>query len=59
MGIWLMTAAANLVVGALVGLCGVAGFLLPMFYKSYRACTKAPDKRLWQRWHGPAFRFPG
>ena len=32
MGIWLMTAAANLVVGALVGLCGVAGFLLPMFY---------------------------
>ncbi len=28
----LMTAAANLVVGALVGLCGVAGFLLPMFY---------------------------
>ena len=27
-----MTAAANLVVGALVGLCGVAGFLLPMFY---------------------------
>ena len=31
MGIWLMTAAANLVVGALVGLCGVAGFLLPMF----------------------------
>lgn len=32
MGICLMTAAANLVVGALVGLCGVAGFLLPMFY---------------------------
>lgn len=32
MGIWLTTAAANLVVGALVGLCGVAGFLLPMFY---------------------------
>ncbi len=32
MMIWLMTAAANLVVGALVGLCGVAGFLLPMFY---------------------------
>ncbi len=28
----LMTAAANMVVGALVGLCGVAGFLLPMFY---------------------------
>ena len=28
----LMTAAANLVVGGLVGLCGVAGFLLPMFY---------------------------
>lgn len=27
-----MTAAANLVVGGLVGLCGVAGFLLPMFY---------------------------
>ena len=27
-----MTAAANLVVGALVGLCDVAGFLLPMFY---------------------------
>lgn len=32
MMIWLMIAAANLVVGALVGLCGVAGFLLPMFY---------------------------
>ena len=32
MGIWLMIGAANLVVGALVGLCGVAGFLLPMFY---------------------------
>lgn len=32
MMIWLMVAAANLVVGALVGLCGVAGFLLPMFY---------------------------
>lgn len=27
-----MIAAANLVVGAFVGLCGVAGFLLPMFY---------------------------
>lgn len=27
-----MAAAANLVVGGLVGLCGVAGFLLPMFY---------------------------
>lgn len=32
MEVWLMTAAANLCVGALVGLCGVAGFLLPMFY---------------------------
>lgn len=32
MEIWLMTAAANLAVGALVGLCGVAGFLLPIFY---------------------------
>ncbi len=31
MGIWLMIGAANIVVGALVGLCGVAGFLLPMF----------------------------
>lgn len=30
--IGLMTAAANLVVGVFVGLCGVAGFLLPMFY---------------------------
>ena len=30
--ICLLTAAANLAVGALVGLCGVAGFLLPMFY---------------------------
>lgn len=27
-----MTAAANLIVGGFVGLCGVAGFLLPMFY---------------------------
>lgn len=32
MGIWLMIIAANLIVGACVGLCGVAGFLLPMFY---------------------------
>ena len=32
MEIWLMTAATNLAVGALVGLCGVAGFLLPIFY---------------------------
>lgn len=32
MAVFLMTAAANLCVGALVGLCGVAGFLLPMFY---------------------------
>lgn len=32
MVIGLMTAAANMVVGVLVGLCGVAGFLLPMFY---------------------------
>lgn len=32
MGIWLAIAAVNMVVGALVGLCGVAGFLLPMFY---------------------------
>ena len=32
MVICLLTAAANLAVGALVGLCGVAGFLLPMFY---------------------------
>ena len=32
MEIWLMTAAVNLAVGALVGLCGVAGFLLPIFY---------------------------
>lgn len=30
--IGLMTAAVNLVVGVFVGLCGVAGFLLPMFY---------------------------
>lgn len=32
MAIWLMIAAANLIVGGFVGLCGVAGFLLPMFY---------------------------
>ena len=32
MGVWLMIAAANLIVGVFVGLCGVAGFLLPMFY---------------------------
>ncbi len=31
---WLMIAAANILVGAMVGLCGVAGFLLPMFYTS-------------------------
>lgn len=29
---YILTAAANLLVGASVGLCGVAGFLLPMFY---------------------------
>lgn len=32
MVVGLMTAAVNLAVGVLVGLCGVAGFLLPMFY---------------------------
>lgn len=34
MTVYLLTAAANLVVGGLVGLCGVAGFLLPIFYTS-------------------------
>lgn len=29
---YILTAAANLLVGVSVGLCGVAGFLLPMFY---------------------------
>ncbi len=29
---FILTAAANLAIGACVGLCGVAGFLLPMFY---------------------------
>ena len=29
---YILTTAANLLVGASVGLCGVAGFLLPMFY---------------------------
>ena len=29
---YVLTALANLLVGASVGLCGVAGFLLPMFY---------------------------
>lgn len=32
MEFWLLVAAANLVVGVFVGLTGVAGFLLPMFY---------------------------
>lgn len=32
MEIWLMIAAANMIVGACVGMCGVAGFLLPIFY---------------------------
>lgn len=32
MGVWLAIAAVNMIVGAFVGLCGVAGFLLPMFY---------------------------
>lgn len=32
MEFWLITAGANLIVGALVGLTGVAGFLLPMLY---------------------------
>lgn len=32
MGFWIIVTAANLVVGALVGLCGVAGFLLPLVY---------------------------
>lgn len=34
MEIWFVAAAANLVVGAFVGLTGVAGFLLPMTYTS-------------------------
>lgn len=29
---WIIVIASNLVVGALVGLCGVAGFLLPLVY---------------------------
>ena len=29
---WLIVVAANLVVGAFVGLTGVAGFLLPIVY---------------------------
>lgn len=32
MAFWLIAAAANLIVGALVGLTGVAGFLLPIIY---------------------------
>ena len=32
MGFWLIVVAANLVVGAFVGLTGVAGFLLPIVY---------------------------
>lgn len=32
MTFWLITAAANLIVGAFVGLTGVAGFLLPIVY---------------------------
>ena len=32
MEFWIIVTAANLVVGALVGLCGVAGFLLPLVY---------------------------
>ncbi len=32
MGFWIIVTAANLVVGALVGLCAVAGFLLPLVY---------------------------
>ncbi len=32
MTFWLITAASNLIVGALVGLTGVAGFLLPIVY---------------------------
>lgn len=32
MGFWIIVVTANLVVGALVGLTGVAGFLLPMLY---------------------------
>lgn len=29
---WIIVTAANLIVGVLVGLCGVAGFLLPLVY---------------------------
>lgn len=32
MTFWIITAASNLIVGALVGLTGVAGFLLPIVY---------------------------
>lgn len=32
--VWILTGLANLLIGAFVGLCGVAGFLLPMFYTS-------------------------
>lgn len=32
MEFWIIVTVSNLVVGALVGLCGVAGFLLPLIY---------------------------
>ena len=32
MGFWMIVILANLIVGVLVGLTGVAGFLLPIVY---------------------------
>ena len=35
----------NLLVGACIGLTGIAGFLLPMFYPAFSGCP--PENR----WH--------
>lgn len=32
LGIWLIILAANMLVGGCIGICGIAGFLLPMLY---------------------------
>ena len=50
---WLIVIMANLVVGACVGLTGVAGFLLPIIYWHYRRA----GLKLWSFYCIRAFRL--
>lgn len=55
---WLIVIMANLVVGACVGLTGVAGFLLPIIYTSLLGLgTTKAGLKLWSFYCIRAFRL--